>query len=698
MTRLAISVDVGGTFTDTVVIDEGGKVIDAKAASTPQDLSVGIFDSIANAAQKLDLTLEQLVRQAIVISHGSTVATNTVLTRKGPKVGHITTLGMEDNLIIGRLRLKSAGLTRQDKMELAKLDKPEPIVPRPLIRGIVERIDYAGRIVVPLDLESVRQAIRDLEQEGVEAISVCLMWSCRNQQHEQQVKEIANSMYPQIHVDISSEVCPLVGEYERAATTVINSYIARNCATYLVSVERKLRALGFGGAFLLMQSGGGLMPLEMALKRPVTMLNSGPVGGVIGASNLGKRYNHNKIITADVGGTSFDVALVGDGRAEYASEPIVGRYHVSIPMLDVRSIGAGGGSIAWVDPMTGILRVGPQSAGAVPGPACYDRGGVHPTLTDADLILNRINPDYFLGGAIKLNRDKSLQAMEQFVAKPLSLDVKEAAAGVVKIADSHMASLVHNITVGEGHDPRDFMIYAYGGMSGAHVTSFANALGIHRVLIPRNAAVFSAFGIGTSDYVHIKERSALLLMPWNVEEFNSIFDELEREVLDELHRDGVSDEDIVIERSVDLRYIMQAHVQRMRLPSGTIDSAVLDQLPADFEREYERKYGQGAALAGWPLEGLGCRVIGTGKAIPVSLAEHKEGVERPSPRASKGVRNVYFEEGEGFVRTRIYERDRLGPGNVVAGPAILEAPDTTIVVHPGQTARVDKYLNLVIQL
>jgi len=697
MARFAISVDVGGTFTDTVVIDEDGNMIDAKAPSTIEDLSVGVFNSMENAARKLKLTLEDLVRNATVVSHGSTVATNTVLTLTGPKTGHITTLGMEDNLIIGRLRLKSAGLNRQEKMELAKIDKPDPIVPRPLIKGIVERLDYAGKVVVPLDPESAKQAIKELADEGVEAISVCLMWSCVNPRHEQQVRDIARSMYPDVHIDISSEVCNLLGEYERAATTVINGYVAKRCSAYLTSVERKLRVLGFGGAFLLMQSGGGLMGLEMALNRPVTMLNSGPVGGIIGASSLGKRLNHDKIIAADVGGTSFDVALIRDGRAEYASEPLIGRYHVSIPMVDVRSIGAGGGSIVSVDPVTGILKVGPDSAGADPGPVCYGRGGEQPTLTDADLILNRINPDYFFGGAIKLNQDKALSAMEQFIAKPLALDVVEAAAGVVRIADSNMASLIHNMTIGEGHDPRDFTIYAYGGMSGTHVTAFAKALSIDRAVIPVNAAVFSAFGICTSDYVHIRERSALLLMPWDANEFNRIFEELEREVLDELRRHGVPEDEVAIERSVDLRYPMQAHEERMILPSGRIDSAVLERLPADFESSYEHKYGKGASLRGWPVEGLRCRVIGTGKAIPVALTSHEYQGENPS-RASKGVRDVYFEEGGGFVSTSIYERDRLGAGNVVAGPAIVEAPDTTVVVHPNQIARVDEYLNLIVEL
>ncbi|UCC59927.1 MAG: hydantoinase/oxoprolinase family protein, partial [Dehalococcoidia bacterium] len=350
-----------------------------------------------------------------------------------------------------------------------------------------------------------------------------------------------------------------------------------------------------------------------------------------------------------------------------------------------------------VDPITGILKVGPDSAGADPGPVCYGRGGEQPTLTDADLILNRINPDYFFGGAIKLNRDKALSAMEQFIARPLALDVVEAAAGVIKIADSNMASLIHNITIGEGHDPRDFIVYAYGGMSGSHVTSFAKALGIDRVVIPFNAAVFSAFGICTSDYVHIRERSALLLIPWDSNEFNRIFKELEQEVLDELRQHGVPEDEVSLERSVDLRYPMQAHEERMILPSGTIDSAVLERLPADFESAYERKYGKGASLPGWPVEGLRCRVIGTAKAVSVGLTPREYKGRDPS-RASKGVREVFFEDSGGFISTSIYERERLDAGNKVSGPAIIEAPDTTIVVRPNQIATVDEYLNLIVEL
>ncbi|MFC1926670.1 hydantoinase/oxoprolinase family protein [Chloroflexota bacterium] len=697
MDKFVVSVDVGGTFTDSVVMDNNGKITSGKSPSTPDDLSKGLFDSIADAARKLDLTVEQLLGKASIVSHGSTQTTNILLTRKGPNMGHITTLGMEDNLSVGRLRLKSAGLSLQEKTEVAKLNKPSPIVPRGLVKGVTERIDYAGNIVIPINESSVEQAIRELVEEGVEVISVCLLWSCRNPQHERRVQEIANSIVPNINVYLSSDICPLVGEYERAATTAINAYVAAIASSYLRSVESKLNAMGFKGAFLLMQAGGGLISLETAVQRPVNMISSGPVGGVTGAIELGRRLNQNKIITADVGGTSFDVALIRDGRAQYSGEPQVARYHVFVPILDIRSIGAGGGSICSTDPVTGKPKVGPESAGAVPGPVCYNRGGIYPTLTDANVILNRINPDYFLGGSIKLDKDKALKAMEEYVAKPLGMDVIEASAGVLKIADSNMASLIRNITIGEGHDPRDFVMHAYGGLSGAHVGSFGKELGIRKAVIPPTASVFSALGICTSDYIHIKEQSVVLLMPWNAEQFRSIFQELEKDIISDLNRDGVDENSIVIERTVDLRYLGQAHEVRTSLPSGEIDSDMITQLPTEFEREYERRFGVDTALHGWPVEGLMCRVIGTGKAIPVSIMQHKVQSTDPA-QASKGSRDVYFEESGGFKSTQIYEQSRLKAGNVVLGPAIIEAIDTTIVLHPNQKAIVDQYLNLVVEL
>ena len=364
-----------------------------------------------------------------------------------------------------------------------------------------------------------------------------------------------------------------------------------------------------------MQAGGGLMPIDSALRRPVSMLNSGPAGGVIGSAALGQRLGHDRIITADVGGTSFDVSIIRDGQGSFASAPVVGRHPVFMPMLDVRSIGSGGGSIARVDARSGRLDVGPESAGSNPGPVCYGRGGELPTLTDADVVLGRIDPDYFLGGAMRLDRDRAMEAVELHVAKPLRMGVIAAAAGIVRVADSDMASLARNMTIGEGHDPKHFMVYAYGGLSGIHVTSIARDLGAQGALVPLTAGVFSAFGICSSDCLHIAEESVLWIPPWDVRSIAALFERLTAEVALQLEGDGATRETMSIERSLDLRYRGQVHEVRVPLTdndggSGEGIDASIAGLSEAFRREYVRLYGEGSAIADWPIEAIACRVAG----------------------------------------------------------------------------------------
>jgi N-methylhydantoinase A len=696
--RYSLAADVGGTFTDVALMDVEGRVFSAKAPTTKGDPSEGLIAALNNASQVVGLDLRGLLEVTDRLHLASTAATNALLTHVGPKAGHLTTVGMEDNLGIGRLRLKSAGLHRRAKLEPGQLQKPVPIVPRRLVRGITERIDYRGRILVALDQDAARIAIDELARAGVEAISVCLLWSPRNPTHEQELARIIEQEHPEIDVSLSSEVCPLVGEYERAATVVIDSFVRRLSASHLTALERSLREQGFEGTLRLMQAGGGLMPLEAALRRPVLMLNSGPVGGVIGAAAMGARLGHDRIITADVGGTSFDVSIIRDGQPTFANQPIVGRHFVFVPMLDVRSIGSGGGSIARVEAGSGRLEVGPGSAGADPGPACYARGGELPTLTDADVVLGRIDPEYFLGGAMRLDRERAMEAVEQHVAKPLRMSVIEAAAGIVRIADSDMTSLARNMTIGEGHDPKHFMVYAYGGLSGIHATSFARELGARGVLAPFTAGIFSAFGICSSDCLQIAEESVLWMPPWEVGPIVSVFDRLKQDVEQRLEADGATPDLMSIECSVDLRYRGQVH--EVRVPLGALRQGVeeaIEGLGDAYRDEYVRLYGEGSALEGWPIEAIACRVVGRFDPHGQELARHLRAGEG-SAKAQKGSRDVYFEELGGFAATPIYDRLRLQTGHRIPGPAVVESPDTAVLLRPGQSAEVDLLLGLAIDL
>lgn len=427
--RYQLGVDCGGTFTDCVVIDALGRPAQGKAASTPEDFSIGMLNSIEYAAKSLGLSLRSLLESADVLVHGTTVATNALLTGSGARVGLIVTKGFEDTVLIGRVRQKVAGLREEEIIHAVRLDKPEPLVPRTMIRGVTERIDYKGKVIVPLSREEVVQAIKDLVDKGVEAIGVCLLWSFVNTGHEQEIKKIASELYPDMFVVLSSELTPKIGEYERMATTMMNCYLGPVVSKYIETLEQKFSHLGLGSPFLITQVMGGAFPAKEVKQKSVNTLSSGPVCGVTAAGFLGNILGYEKIICTDVGGTSFDVGLIIDGREQYSRVPIVGQYHLSIPMIDIVSIGTGGGSIAWIEQVTHVLRVGPRSAGAHPGPACYDRGGEEPTLTDAGVVLGYINPDFFLGGRMKLNKEKAISAVKEKIADPLHMKIAEAAFG-----------------------------------------------------------------------------------------------------------------------------------------------------------------------------------------------------------------------------------------------------------------------------
>nr|MBA3263534.1 hydantoinase/oxoprolinase family protein [Thermoleophilaceae bacterium] len=504
-----VAVDSGGTFSDCVVVDADGGMVRAKSPSTPPDFEQGVLAAVGEAARRLNLTIEALLGDTTIFAHGTTVATNILITRTGAKTALLTTRGHEDAIIIGRTVQKVAGLSEGEIVNVARLAKAEPLVPRSSIHGVDERIDRDGAVVAPLRLESIDDVTEILRGQGVEAIAISFLWSFLNPEHERKLRDrlaatgSGNGAGPRWFVTASSDLAPVIREYERTATTVLNAYLTPGVHGYLSRMGERLRAAGHSGAISVMHSAGGVSSLDEARHRGVTLLSSGPAGGMLGTRELARRLGLDPVIATDVGGTSFDIGTIVDGEPAYADAPVFAKYPVALPIIDVTSIGAGGGSIAWIEPDTGVLRVGPQSAGAAPGPACYGAGGTEPTVTDANVVLGGIDPDNFLGGRMRLDRDLAVEAIRSRVAEPLGLEPEVAAARIVDIVNSQMADLIRRVTIERGLDPAGFAVFAYGGAAGMHAGAYARKLGCRHVVVPRAAAVFSAFGIGMSDVKRI---------------------------------------------------------------------------------------------------------------------------------------------------------------------------------------------------
>lgn len=689
--KFVIGVDTGGTFTDCVAIGEDGSVAWDKAHTTPQDHTVGILNAIENTSTRLGLSRSDLLGATVALGIGSTVGLNALLARGGAKTGLLTTRGHEDNLFIGRIHQKVAGLGEEEIKDVVHLDKATPLVPRSLVRGINERTDYKGAILAALDVKDVEAAVTEMAAEGIESLAVCFLWSFMNSSHERAVRDLVEKRFPGIFVTLSSEVSPLLGEYERTATTAINASLGPIVKRFMGRLVESLRSAGLSGPVLAMHSLGGVIPCEEAGDKAAHIMASGPVGGVMGAMNMGRMLGHENIIVTDVGGTSFDVGLIVDGRPTLNRQPVFEKFTLAVPMIDVISIGAGGGSIAWVEAETRLLQVGPRSAGALPGPACYDQGGNEPTVTDANLVLARIDARSFFGGRKKLAYDLARKAIEEKVARPLGMDLLKAAKGILEIVDSHMADLVRRVTVEQGYHPSEFVIYAYGGGGPLHVGSYARDIGVSEVLVSPYAPVFSGFGIAGCDIQRQYTRSRPMTLPAPPAQFNAIFSDLEAAAIGDAVR---SAGELELERFLDMKFRRQVHNVRIPVPSGELRSQEMDALMVNFEAAYERIYGKGTAYRKAGVEVSNFIVTATTKTYKPKLKEDEWEGEDPE-RARVGERQVYFEE---FIQTPVFSMELLRPGNRIAGPAIVESPATTLLLHPRQTARVDRSRNLLLQV
>ncbi len=692
-----IGIDIGGTCTDCVVVNENGKVTLGKAFSTPPDFSEGIFNAIQVLAEELNTNVKELLGNTKFFLHSTTVAENAVVDGTLAKGGLLTTRGFEETLFAMRGGYgRWSGLTEEEKRNPIETDKLPPVIPITMIKGVKERTDYKGEILCDVDKESVVEQIKQLVNNGAESIGISFLWSLQNATNEETVKAIVKELYPDMYVTASNEIAPILGEYERTSTVALNISLGPLVTNYLTNLRNKLGNHGFNGTLLVMQAYGGLLPLEEAAARPVAMIESGPVSGLVGSKRLGEMIDCENIIVTDMGGTTFKAGIVRDGFIEYQREPMVLRYHYSLPKMDVVSIGLAGGSIISLDKRTGLPHIGPNSAGSYPGPVCYDFGGTEPTITDVDLILGYLDPRFYLGGRADLNKDKAIKVFKEKIADPLNMEVVEAAGAMYKLATSMIYDLLHKTTVERGLDPRRFALFASGGNGGMHVAAYAEELGVSKIVIPYSASVNGAFGVATSDIVHEEQITHPLKLPVNPEQINEIYDQLHTKVMKELEAGGFDRSNITISRSIDMRYRRQVHIVTTPVTtSSAFTEQSIDDVCNYFEELYTGKYGKDSAYKQAGVEMVSFRLRGTGILNKPEITPQK--LEGKDPEAALvELRQVYFEKAGGLIETRAYDFQKLRSGNVIQGPAVVWTPITTIVVHPGQQVFCDQYKNMII--
>lgn len=689
-----VGIDIGGTFTDCAIVDRGGKLLTTKVPSTPADFSRGMMDALGAGAQALGLELDRFCRDIAFLSHGTTVGTNTIIQKRGARVGLITTKGHEDAIHIMRGSRGYGGRDIRKVVHFPETSKPVPIVPKRLIRGVSERVDCFGEVVVSLNEAEAQTAVRELLAEGVQAIAICFLWSFRNPRHELRVRELVESISRDIFVTCSVDIAPKWGEYERVTATALNAYLGPVMSGYLKNLDTTLTGLGYAHGLQIAQCGGGTVPVARAGEAPLLTLDSGPVSGVTASMFLGAAMGEPNIITTDMGGTSFDVSIIYGGKPAYSFISNTDQYEYFLPKVDLQAIGAGGGSLVRVHPETRTMTVGPDSAGAFPGPVCYARGGTIPTVTDAQLVLGYLDADNFAGGRMKLDRASAVQAIESLGA-PLGMSAQECAAGICRIVELQMADVIRKVTVEKGFDPREFVLFAFGGAGPAHAGVFAAELGVKKIIVPQRkaASTWCAFGAAAADVLHIFEHTEIMATPVASARVNRNLELLEGQAKELMAGEGIAASRQRFEVSLDVRHKGQINEVELQLPWRRLPNDFEVSLRKLFVERYERLYGRGSALAGAQLEIVVCRLRARALTPRPKLVRTKT-VSKQIPReAIRKARSIYW---SGVRKTPVYDGERLVAGNTLKGPAIVETADTAVVVHPGRTLRVDALGNFEI--
>ena len=692
-----VGIDIGGTFTDCAIVDRAGKLLTTKVPSTPADFSRGMMDALDAGAQALGIELESFCRDIAFLSHGTTVGTNTIIQKKGAKVGLITTRGHEDAIHIMRGSRGYGGRDIRKVVHFPETSKPVPIVPKRLIRGVSERVDCFGEVVVALNEEEAEAAVQDLVSQGVEAIAICFLWSFRNPAHELKVKKLVAKIKPGLFVTCSFEIAPKWGEYERVTATALNAYLGPVMSGYLGRINESVKGLGYRHGLQITQCGGGTVPVERAGDAPLLTLDSGPVSGVTASMFLGAAMGEKNVITTDMGGTSFDVSIIHDGKPAYSFISNTDQYEYFLPKVDLQAIGAGGGSLVRVKADTRTMTVGPDSAGAFPGPVCYGRGGTVPTVTDAQLVLGYLDPDNFAGGKMKLDKDSAAKAIGELGAQ-IGMKPVECAAGICRIVELQMADVIRKVTVEKGYDPRDFVLFAFGGAGPAHAGVFARELGVRKVVIPQRkaASTWCAFGAAAADVLHIFEHSEIMGTPVPAKRINDNLEALQKNASQVMRDEGIAENRQRFEFSLDVRHKGQINEVEVLLPWDRLPPGYEPALRKLFVDRYQKLYGRGSALAGAQLEIVVCRLRARALTPRPKLVRSGK-TARAIPKASvRKPRSIYWPDLGKFRTTPVYGGEDLRNGNQIKGPAIVETADTTVVVHPERTLRVDALGNFEI--
>ncbi len=688
-----IGIDIGGTFTDVVIAREDGSIVRDKALTTPADYTDGIVAALERAAGSVHAggSVAEILSKTENIVNGTTVVTNAIAQLTGRKVGLLTTRGFKQQIYIHRG-------ARQIQLDLQKDIPPPEIVRLRTVVEIDERVDRRGNVLVPIDVEQVKTAVGELvEREGIEALAICFLWSFRYPEHERAAGAAAQERYPDMFVTLSSEIYPRIREYERMNTAVLNSFVSAGAESYITRLTERLGEFGLPeGRITFMQSLGGQLSAREGIREPIQLTHSGPVGGVVAATHFAAQLRLGDVITADVGGTSFDTALIKDQRPTYAHRTRINRLLTGLSTIDIHAIGAGGGSVAWVDER-GIPQLGPQSAGADPGPACYGRGGEQPTLTDVNLVLGLIDPDNFWGGTLALDLEAARRAVGQ-VAGRIGRPLEETAAGLYEIAVNNMSTAMATVSLARGYDPRDFTVIGYGGAAGLMLAEVCVELGVRRLAVPRVAATFSAYGLLFSDAI----RSYATTVEWlvgssPVGELNDLYERLQKRAVDALIAQGFGADEIAVAREADMKFVGQAFDIPMTMPSEAIGEEERPALESAFIETYERLYGAGTAWRGFPIQLHTARVVATGQTRKPSLPKEEAAEARDAAPAKTRSRPTFL-SSRGEVLLPAYDGPLLEPGMELAGPALIDDVDTTLYVPEGVQLTIDAWRNYVFDL
>jgi N-methylhydantoinase A len=683
-----IGIDTGGTFTDCVVVNtQIGSIGRFKTPSTPDDYSKGVLDVLRLAADDFNLELNEFLRATDLIIHGTTVATNLILSKQGKDVGLITTKGFRD--IIEQW-------WKEERRYDMLWQPPTPPCPRRFRREVKERIDFSGKIISPLNEVDVNSTINFFKKHQITSLAVSLIFSPINPFHEQRIAEIYKTKYPEAKIHLSSEILPQLREYERTMATVLNAYVAPYSSDYLEKLNNELKNSGFEKNILIMQSNSGVASVETLSKIPIRLALSGPSSGPLAGLFYSDQAKESNIITIDMGGTSFDVCLIKNRTIPTATDGYIGRFRLALPTVDIHSLGAGGGSIAWID-AGGILHVGPQSAGAFPGPVCYNQGGIEPTVTDANLVLGYLNPDNFLGGRMILYRNLAQKAISEKISEKIGLDLIKAAQGIIEVVNNNMVDGINTVSVKRGYDPKNFVLLAAGGAGPVHAAKLAQIAGISKIMIPRTASAFCAFGMVISDIRHDYVRPYIYpIRKAELSKINELFKEMEEIGFETLTSEGVKEKDIDFIWSMDMRYIGQIYEVETLIQREPLQKEYIQEIENLFHRKHETIYGYRDNMS--DIEVVHLRVKAIGKKEKLKFKETEKKTINLLNETRKQSRKVFFEEKNDFIETPIFNGQMLISGNKIEGPAVIEEPDTTIVVIPNSRCFIDKYNNYILTL